>query len=122
MKFILVTAAFIGLAVAQSQYLGAPQGFAPGFNSFAPGLPPPPTPAPAPPPQNYHAKPVYSPVHAGPPTSYTYPSSAPTVPCPTNLLFSCAPSVAPVPCQAVNYEKPPPAFARPNYGQQSNFP
>lgn len=53
------------------------------------------------------------------------------VPCPTNLLFSCVPNVAPVPCQSVHYEKqeahipppppPPPVYTRPapNYPQQS---
>ena len=42
---------------------------------------------------------------------FSYPSPAPSTQCPSNLLFSCQPSVAPVPCQSVNYA---PAI-RPSY-------
>lgn len=52
---------------------------------------------------SYAAKPSYGPVAAGQASSYTYPSPSPPVQCPTNLLFSCQPSVAPVPCQSVSY-------------------
>lgn len=34
---------------------------------------------------------------------FSYPSPAPPTQCPSNLLFSCQPSVAPVPCQSVSY-------------------
>lgn len=37
--------------------------------------------------------------HYAAPVPATYPSPAPKVPCPSNLLISCAPSVATVPCQ-----------------------
>lgn len=65
---------------------------------------------------SYSAKPSYAPSYAGPATSYTYPSPAPPVPCPTNLLFSCSPNVAPVPCQAVSYQ---PAYKAPSYSAPS---
>lgn len=58
----------------------------------------------------YSAQPSYGPVHAGPSTSYSYPSSSPKVPCPTNLLFSCAPQVAPVPCSSVSYASAPSSY------------
>lgn len=57
-------------------------------------------------PPSYAAKPSYAPVAAGPSSSFTYPSPSPPVQCPTNLLFSCQPSVAPVPCQSVSYSAP----------------
>lgn len=38
-----------------------------------------------------------------PPKSYSYPSPAPQVPCSSSLLFSCQPSVQPVPCQSPKY-------------------
>jgi hypothetical protein len=39
-------------------------------------------------------------VYAGPAQSYSYPSPAPQVKCPQNLLLSCQPNVAHVPCVA----------------------
>jgi hypothetical protein len=39
-------------------------------------------------------------VYAGPAQSYSYPSLAPQVKCPQNLLLSCQPNVAHVPCVA----------------------
>lgn len=50
----------------------------------------------------------------GPPaTSHTYQSPAPTVPCSSNLMFSCAPQVSPVPCQAASYAPPAPTYSAP---------
>ena len=60
-------------------------------------------------PPAYAAKPSFAPSNPGPSYVYTYPSPSPPVQCPTNLLFSCQPAVAPVPCQSVSYSAPAPA-------------
>jgi hypothetical protein len=59
-------------------------------------------------PQYQHQQQVY----AGPAQSYSYPSPAPKVKCPSSLLLSCGPAVAHVPCVA-----PPPSYhSAPAYG------
>lgn len=55
-------------------------------------------------------KPSYEPVDSEPSYVYTYPSPSPPVQCPTNLMFSCQPAVAPVSCQSVNYSAPKQAY------------
>ena len=90
MKVLFVAILFVGLV----QVFAAPQyGAQPGAYS----------------PPAYAAKPSYGPVNPGPSYAYTYPSPSPPVQCPTNLLFSCQPAVAPVPCQSVSYSAPAPA-------------
>lgn len=83
--------------------------YAVSYNALAPSSTP-----------SYVAKPSYGPVAAGPASSYTYPSPSPPVQCPTNLLFSCQPSVAPVPCQSVSYTA---AASKPAYfAPSSSYP
>lgn len=127
------------MAFAQmDQQIGAPQpSYGPPPPSY--GAPPPsygasanygaPAPAAYSPPA-YIARPSYGSVAPGPAHAYrfvlqntfvflliillfhfSYPSPAPSTQCPSNLMFSCQPSVAPVPCQSVNYA---PA-SRPSY-------
>ena len=64
-----------------------------------------------------HAAASYAPAHAGPAHTYTYPSQVASVPCAKNLLFSCSPSVAPVPCHAApHYAHAAPAhYGAPSY-------
>lgn len=124
MKFFIgfITFAAMSFASAQeynyqlaapSPYGSAPSYSAPAAPSYsAPSYAPAPSYKPAP---SYAARPSYAPVHAGPATSYTYPSPSPPVPCPTNLLLSCAPSVAPVPCQSVSYAPSKPSYSAPSY-------
>jgi len=85
--------------------------------------------APSPPPSYGYSAPTYAahksgysapaykpaPVYAGPAKAYTYGSPAPQVPCPTNLLFSCQPSVAPVPCAAYAPSYSAPSYSAPSY-------
>jgi hypothetical protein len=71
---------------------------------YAPGLPPPPQ-----------------------PIAYAQPAPAPHVPCGTNLLFGCAPNVAPVPCVSGGHHAapalaPPPRPDFSSYYQQSYQP
>ena len=75
-------------------------------------------------PPSYAAKPSYGSVAAGPASLYTYPSPSPPVQCPTNLLFSCQPSVAPVPCQSVSYSAaaPKPAYSAPSSSYSAPVP
>lgn len=58
-------------------------------------------------PQTYRGyafpKDIHLSVAPGAPRSYSYPSPAPSVPCPQNLLLGCSPSVAAVPCKSVSY-------------------
>jgi hypothetical protein len=71
--------------------------------------------APAPAYQSAPAPQYQQTVHAGPAQSYSYPSPAPKVKCPSSLLLSCQPNVAHVPCVA-----PPPSYhAAPAYGGSS---
>lgn len=110
MKFFIAFATLFAAAAAQMQYgyaaeaqynLGAPAYGGSSYSAPAPSYSAPSYSAPAPSysapsysAPSYTAKPSYSPSYAGPATSYTYPSPAPPVPCPTNLLFSCAPNVS----------------------------
>lgn len=59
---------------------------------------------------------ITAPIAVGPATSYSYPSPSPAVKCPSNLLLSCQPSVAPVPCQQASqahYPAPVPSYSAP---------
>lgn len=91
MKLIILAALIVGLV----QVFAAPQYGAPQSGGYSPPA--------------YAARPSYAPVAPGPSYAYTYPSPSPPVQCPTNLLFSCQPAVAPVPCQSVSYSAPAPA-------------
>lgn len=114
MKFFV--AAIISAAIAgtmgqmnAAEYnLQAAYGAAPSYSAPAPSYS---APAPAYSPPSYAPAPAYQPApQPGPAKSYSYQSPAPQVPCPQNLLLSCAPSVQPVPCVA-----PPPSYSKPSY-------